>query len=576
MNFLSNFAQGAMNGAMAINQQRQALAEQRFKGLEKLREKRAELNIKADQDLADATAMAKFHDVDTSAVLALKKSGLEGDKLIEGIERLKRSDNTQAPSMATQMAGAMGKPDATPAAPAMGGSSAPVTDGSTVTAAVPQKVGTDPGSNANNGGVDAPAQTSSDSGSGGGFMKLLDAALFGGSVDERANDLYRQTYGKTAEGDGMARLQAAQQVPSKFKLGPKKVDTAKMVEGIDISKIPAQNRAAFAQALSSGDYGTALGYVQSEEDRIRLQKNLEFSNASRLAQMDRKVAPIVMVKFDDEGNRTFETIDDNDHTRFNELRAKGYNAIPAGAQMKGIDDLGPTQREHGELRQMGESVRNIIGTIGNVKNILAKNPDANTFAGNAATMLSNIAADATSLARVGKIDLGRFDPDKYKEQLGPLDNLGFDYTELKSNLSGLAYMVAASQGQSGRDLSDADVKRTFEQIGAGLRSPALMANILDNVQKNAEMRYANKYRELKGKMLDGDPFVDTKAALAKGVSRTANEIVKPAQEQPKPFPGRSAITEDNLNHTFIYDGQVVKVVKNEKGVLGIVPVKVDK
>lgn len=168
--------------------------------------------------------------------------------------------------------------------------------------------------------------------------------------------------------------------------------------------------------------------------------------------------------------------------------------VNIGVQGAKLSDIS-TQEERG-LRDAEIAYLDMVGEIENIRNITSKGAkggalgDITRNAANAKAFVSNILpslgiTDETS----GSMDLDKYFPTLSKN--GVLDQ------SLSNSILSLAFMVAASEGQTGKALSDKDMDRVLKRIGDSSDVNQLYAS-MDQELARASRRLANKKKVLLG------------------------------------------------------------------------------
>jgi len=143
--------------------------------------------------------------------------------------------------------------------------------------------------------------------------------------------------------------------------------------------------------------------------------------------------------------------------------------------------------------------RQALASIDNAIDFVLKNPGANTFIGDVASFTNEVKAELNQVLRViGKGKLENTDVlnlNSYNEaipgtEFGGWESLGIRTNVMKSKLLDLAYIVAAARGQTGKALSDKDVARFIEILGAGKSDYKSVAATLQDLKGRLAAEYS--------------------------------------------------------------------------------------
>lgn len=187
-----------------------------------------------------------------------------------------------------------------------------------------------------------------------------------------------------------------------------------------------------------------------------------------------------------------------DGKNFYDLRGNKVNVSPddrivEGSSLTGSsEDLGLPSSEASGLRDAEVAARNMINTTGDALKMLQETPDINTFAGRAASVVNNLQQEGKAVARsLGvEFDEDMLDPSKHKSTF---DDLGIQNQRMRSMITSLAFQSAAASGQSGRSVSDRDVRRFIEEIGASAADPRAFAQTLNDVASRTARNFKTNY-----------------------------------------------------------------------------------
>lgn len=165
------------------------------------------------------------------------------------------------------------------------------------------------------------------------------------------------------------------------------------------------------------------------------------------------------------------------------------------------------QTEARNLRQAEVSTRQFINTTRDALNLLQEQPDVNTFMGRAAGIVNDLQQEAGGFARgLGlEFDSEVLDPSAHKETF---DQLGIDNARMRSLITSLAFQSAAASGQTGRSVSDRDVQRFIQEIGASSADPRAFSQVLRDVASRTARNFQTNFEVRTGQQLEGDFGVD--------------------------------------------------------------------
>jgi hypothetical protein len=102
--------------------------------------------------------------------------------------------------------------------------------------------------------------------------------------------------------------------------------------------------------------------------------------------------------------------------------------------------------------------------------------------------------------------------------------LGINNARTKGLITSLAFQAALSSKSSGRDVSDADVKRFVEEIGGKSRDPETFATVLLDVSRRIDSQYRINHKvRMKGAEFTDDMGLTELEDLIKPQERTTAE-----------------------------------------------------
>lgn len=306
------FTQGAMEGAMNIAEQRRKQADDYFKRLDGIYEKTRQEKIKADQQLASATALAKQYNVDTSYVINAQLQELKGNDLIEYLQRAKpKSGATSVADVKAQtdkilgldtLSGGTGvenqqsilqKPSAETQAIMNSPEGKALEKTVQTTDPTANMVSQKPAETAPKTGPTSPMIPSMGKGpetNGTGALGAVSTLLFGPTARDRAMTQFEETYGKDAvaylnQGGKSAYMQEASK-PSQYEVGPKKTDFSKIVEKLTPGDFRTrEDYSRFTALVEQGKYQEAMAIPMDFDTRkkIETQSAIAASTAAAVA-----------------------------------------------------------------------------------------------------------------------------------------------------------------------------------------------------------------------------------------------------------------------------------------------------
>ena len=167
------------------------------------------------------------------------------------------------------------------------------------------------------------------------------------------------------------------------------------------------------------------------------------------------------------------------------------------------EDIGLSNAEATRFRDTEVRSRNLLGNIGDSLEIIREFPDANTFVANAARIANNLQSEANALAGVMGTDIDLFNPDNYDFELS--DELGLVNEDLKGITTAIAFQAASViADQEGRSVSDKDVKRFIQMVGADAADPRAIERRLLNVANQVDRSFRNNHKVRLGTDFTGD------------------------------------------------------------------------
>jgi len=198
--------------------------------------------------------------------------------------------------------------------------------------------------------------------------------------------------------------------------------------------------------------------------------------------------------FDQEGNQQF--------LRPGEYSITGQNITGTSEEV-----LGDTEAR--QLRDAEVATKQFLATTGDALSLLQDSPDINTFAGRFAGLVNDLQQEGKAVARaLGKeFDENILDPTRYSDSTESgvgFDELGIQNRRMQSIITSLAFQAAAASGQTGRSVSDRDVRRFIGEIGASAADPRAFAVVLRDVAERTARNFRLNYESRLGRSFEGD------------------------------------------------------------------------
>ena len=193
--------------------------------------------------------------------------------------------------------------------------------------------------------------------------------------------------------------------------------------------------------------------------------------------------------------------------RGNPLELDDSDRVVEGSTLSGSEkDLGLSKTEIKELRGFEIATMDFLDTTEEALTLLEETPDINTFTARAAATVNNLQQEALAVGRALGVDIDEalIMPEQYE---GTFDDLGIENQRMRSMITSLAFQAAAASGQTGREVSDKDVTRFIQEIGASAADPRAFSKTLKDVANRSIKKVQNQYRvklneEYEGSLLD--------------------------------------------------------------------------
>jgi hypothetical protein len=273
-------------------------------------------------------------------------------------------------------------------------------------------------------------------------------------------------------------------------------NTVEIGKSIGVLEMP-QDEIIPASAISpTGQVG-----FRSPSGAIRVEDMLNFKAEEKDRRVDfmQRVTP----------SGTIETVMVDPSGAFFDLQGKpielGANErlIEGATLTGGTEDLGIGNAEARTMRDTEVAARSFVATTNDAIQLLNDEPNINTFAARAASIVNNLQQEGRAIASsLGmSFDEGILDPSAYSNQF---DELGIQNQRMRSMITSLAFQAAAASGQSGRDVSNADVARFINEVGASASDPRAFARTLLDVAGRTDRRFRIDYETRLGKPFEGN------------------------------------------------------------------------
>lgn len=271
----------------------------------------------------------------------------------------------------------------------------------------------------------------------------------------------------------------------------------------ELSSLRAQGRTSGLLEAPKG--ASAIGKIQ--EDFASGLINEE-QRGSAIAELSAKDLGIVQ-RFKPDG--TADTLLTDDQGNFFTTAGEPVEVDPEDRLIEGssltgtAEDLGLGTTEARGLRDAEVSTKTFIATVGDAITLLGETPDVNTFVAGAASIVGNLKQEARAIGRALNLDFDAdvLDPGSHSELFGP-QGLGIENARMQSLITSLAFQAAAASGQTGRGVSDRDVRRFIREIGASAADPAAFAATLRDVADRTARNFRINFETRIGEEFGGD------------------------------------------------------------------------
>jgi hypothetical protein len=211
------------------------------------------------------------------------------------------------------------------------------------------------------------------------------------------------------------------------------------------------------------------------------------------------------VVYPDGRQAAFDITDPAERELYKEAIAEGAAAAPTRQEVGEPGAFAVTKKQKEELKEAEISTAQAIATADDLLTRIERDPEAFSTAASVAGIASGLAAeiDAASAA------FGMTVPERLRDSAqyaSTFEELGIKNKQVQGLALDLAISYAAASGLgTGRALSDRDVKRALERIGAGgLATPAARRAAIGDVRNILERNFRIRYERLRGIPYEGE------------------------------------------------------------------------
>ena len=211
---------------------------------------------------------------------------------------------------------------------------------------------------------------------------------------------------------------------------------------------------------------------------------------------------------------TWQIIGTDEYKTVNEATPEGQKWLddnadrirkaPQQTEAGGVGEFeGRSKKEMADLRGAEVATRNAIRNTYRLQDLIKDDPDALTATGRGVSIARAMANEAEAVARTFGVEIpeGLNDAARYASTF---ETLGVDNARARGMLTNLAYTAAAANGQSGRSVSDRDVKRFLERIGGGYMDPQARVAVLDDFVEEIAEGYKVRHSVVANEPYQGD------------------------------------------------------------------------
>lgn len=206
---------------------------------------------------------------------------------------------------------------------------------------------------------------------------------------------------------------------------------------------------------------------------------------------------------------TMQSLMADRYGNFFDLQGRPVQVSPSDRIIEGTSltgsqaDVGLTNAEAEKMRDAEVGTKTFIATTGDAIRMLNEQPDINTFVAGAASLVNTVQQEGKAIARAigANFDDSVLDPASYSSEF---DSLGIQNERMRGLITSLAFQAAAASGQSGRDISNADVLRFVKEVGANSSDPRAFAATLRDVAQRTDRGFRINYETRLGSQYEGD------------------------------------------------------------------------
>lgn len=171
-----------------------------------------------------------------------------------------------------------------------------------------------------------------------------------------------------------------------------------------------------------------------------------------------------------------------------------------GAEIGGLTSS-QRGKQLADLQEREIALETARATANDLKRLITENPASIGAAGSFSRGATSMIAQAQNFANLMGFDISAsLNPEEYNDafkrakdkNISPVEKAALDSAVVRSNVTSLAYAAAAASGQTGRDVSNRDVERFIEEIGASTGNPEAFSLVLDDfvgrLERNLRIR----------------------------------------------------------------------------------------
>lgn len=199
--------------------------------------------------------------------------------------------------------------------------------------------------------------------------------------------------------------------------------------------------------------------------------------------------------------------------------------IPEGAKVLESITLSGTKEgvlgdvEQRALNDQQVAATNFIGAAGDMITLLSETQDANTLAAGAARVFNDLQQNVGAIARAVGADISLSEPGTFSSDF---DELGIRSSQTQGLITSLAFQAAAADaGQTGRAVSNRDVQRFIQTIGANNQDPRAFAQNLQDVAGRIDRGFRNSFEVRTQREFGGDLGLSQLPTLGQGEAEQA-------------------------------------------------------